>query len=52
MLKIKKIKDKDVAKVVAQDSQPCQYAGHKGAYNCLYDCTTQGKDRYYKSKDL
>ena len=53
MLKIKKIKNKEIAKVMSQvDTQPCKYAGHQGAYDCLYDCTTSGKPRYYASKDL
>lgn len=51
MLKIKKIANKETAKIVAQDSQPCAYAGVKRAYNCLYDCKTS-QYRYYKSKDL
>lgn len=52
MLKFKKIKDKAIAQVKAQgDSQPCQYAGEKGAYNCLYDCKTT-EHRYHNSKDL
>lgn len=49
MLKFKKIKDKTVAQVKAQDD-PCKYAGHKGAYDCLYDCKTG--ERWYQSKDL
>lgn len=51
MLKFKKIEDKTLAQVKAQDSQPCKYAGVKGAYDCLYDCKTTSH-RYYKSKDL
>lgn len=53
MLKIKKIKDASVAMVMAQDSQPCKYAGVAGAYNCLYDCkvTSTQPYRYYKSKE-
>lgn len=53
MLKFKKISNKETAKVMSQvDTQPCKYAGERGAYNCLYDCTTAGKPRYYKSTDL
>lgn len=52
-MKFKKIKNKEVAKVMAQkDTQPCKYAGHSGAYDCLYDCHTAGKPRYYLNAGL
>lgn len=48
MLKIKTIKDKNIAQVKMQ-SDPCKYAGQEGAYDCTYDCTVSGKPRYYKT---
>ena len=50
MLKIRKIKDKEIAEVKAQ-ADPCKYAGQRGAYDCLYDCTAKSKPRYYMSTD-
>lgn len=52
MLKIAKMKeqDKEVVKVEAQGE--CDYTGIKGAHDCMYDCKTAGKNRWYKSKDL
>lgn len=51
MLEFKKIKNREMAKVMLQvNAQPCKHAGDQGAYDCLYDCTTSGKPRYYKSR--
>lgn len=50
MLTFKKIEDKSVAKVMNERAgDPCKYAGQRGAYDCLYDCTAKNKPRYYES---
>ena len=53
MLKIKKIKDKELATVKAQWN--CTLAGHSHWYwgegNCVNDCTRADKPRYYMSKE-
>lgn len=52
MLKVTKLNaaDKKTVKVEAQGK--CDYTGKKGAHDCMYDCKTAGKDRWYKSQEL
>lgn len=50
MMRIKKIKEKEIAMVRAQ-ADPCKYAGHQGAWDCLYDCTSNSQPRWYGGKE-
>lgn len=52
MIEIKKIVDKDIVEVLAQEN--CNRPGYPHYYvqgqDCLYDCSAADKPRYFKSK--